>query len=55
MKLRLEAFTLQRCFFLLPAVEIHTILCENPLCGEVHGYALNVMWGEWGVGVSILF
>ena len=33
---------------LLPGITIQSVMCENPHCGESHGWAVNVGWLSFG-------
>lgn len=55
MKLEFFAFSILHAFFLLPAISLSSLKCDDPQCQAVHGYAIHLIWGEWGIGAEILF
>lgn len=49
--LSLLTFTDDDTFFFIPALTLRTGRCETPDCAEVHGYALELAWGIWGIAL----
>jgi len=55
MKFFAGTFTTEGMFSVLPALTLRAIRCPDPCCDKLHGYELGVHWGEWGIGVGLLF
>lgn len=55
MNFSFHAFEDDDAFHLLPGVAVRVGRCEDPCCGRVHAYALELTWLMWGVAVALNF
>lgn len=44
-----------RTLAVLPVLQVTTVECENPECGEVHGIGLVIGWLFWDVMIGVEF
>jgi hypothetical protein len=55
MKFAISPFTIPDMFRILPGIDLRMLRCPDPDCCQLHGAALELSWGEWGIGFAVLF